>query len=244
MRSPIDQDWRYNANMRWALVVGLVTACASTPVAVDLNKTEVDRVIASHPASTRTIPEPTTLAGKPWQVGQWALYIHRGANAQPAYQRIRIVGEGSCGMWISAEARTYRNHFRWRLCIHPGERVANVLDLVQVFIIQHDGAAKTVDVHSGDSRVLHDREGFISALLPPQIADNDPRLAREDVDVPAGHFIRVLRETVHVDDGSEVLRWFSPDVPFDGTIKRQTKAFDFVLLAYGDSSTPDDSGDW
>jgi len=39
------------------------------------------------------------------------------------------------------------------------------------------------------------------------------------------------------------VRWFSPDVPFDGTIKRHTRAFDLVLLAYGDSSSPDATDD-
>jgi hypothetical protein len=226
---------------RVALTV-LSGACATASVA-EPYKTDVDGVIAKHPATTKTIPEPGTLAAKPWKVGQWALYEHHGADGRPAYQRIRVVGEGSCGVWIAAEARTYRAHFKWRLCVHPAaDRGGSVLDLVQVFIIQNDGAPKTIDVHSGDSRAKHDREGFVQGLLPPQIADGDPQLVREDVDVPAGHFVRVVRETQHL-DGGETVRWFSPDVPFDGTIKRHTPTFDFVLLAYGDSSSPDESGD-
>jgi hypothetical protein len=114
---------------------------------------------------------------------------------------------------------------------------------VQVFIVQNAGEPKTIDVHSGDARAVHDREGFVEGLLPPHIADGDPQLVREDVDVPAGHFVRAVRETQHVDTGGEAVRWFSPDVPFDGTIKRHTSAFDLVLLAYGDSSSPDEAGD-
>lgn len=230
--------------MRWPATLILVSACATTaaPVA-DPYKADVDAVLAKHPATARTIPEPATLAAKPWKVGQWALYVHRGTS-QPAYQRIRVVGTGACGVWISAEARTYRAHFKWRLCVRSADYTAgNALDLVQVFIVQNDGAPKTIDAHSGDARAKHDREGFVEGLLPPQIAEGDANLVREDVDVPAGHFVRALRETRHLDDGSDVVRWFSPDVPFDGTIKRHTRAFDLVLLAYGDSSSPDATDD-
>ncbi|HET9993179.1 MAG TPA: hypothetical protein VFQ65_31805 [Kofleriaceae bacterium] len=229
--------------MRSLATIVLAGACA-TPHVVDPYKADVDAVIAKHPPSSKTIPEPATLATKPWKVGQWALYEHQGPDGHPAYQRIRVVGEGSCGTWIAAEARTYRAHYKWRMCVHPVDHTTgSALDLVQVFIIQNDGAPKTIDVHSGDPRAKHDREGFVAGLLPPHIADGDPQLVREDVDVPAGHFVRVVRETLRVDDGGEATRWFSPDVPFDGTIKRHTRTFDFVLLAYGDSSTPDESDD-
>jgi hypothetical protein len=228
--------------MRYVAMIGLAGACARPPVA-DPYKADVDAVIAKHPASTRTIPEPASLTAKPWKVGQWALYVHQGASAQPAYQRIRVVGEGSCGVWIAAEARTYRALYKWRLCVQPATHGGNPLDLVQVFIVQNAGAPKTIDAHGGDAREKHDREGFVQGLLPPHIADGDPQLVREDVDVPAGHFVRVVRETQHLDTGGDAVRWFSPDVPFDGTIKRHTQAFDFVLLAYGDSSSPDEADD-
>ncbi|HEY6037118.1 MAG TPA: hypothetical protein VIV58_22720, partial [Kofleriaceae bacterium] len=174
---------------------------------------------------------------------QWALYVHQGSS-QPAYQRIRVVGSGACGVWIAAEARTYRAHFKWRLCVRAADYTAGkALDLVQVFIVQNNGEPKTIDARSGDAQTMREREGFVEGLLPPQIEEGDASLVREDIDVPAGHFIRVLRETRHMDDGAEVVRWFSPDVPFDGTIKRHTRAFDFVLLAYGDSSSPDATDD-
>lgn len=223
---------------RLALLI-LVAACATTAApATDPYKAQVDAVLAKHPATARTIPEPASLAAKPWKVGQWALYIHQGAG-HPAYQRIRVVGSGACGVWISAEARTYRAHYKWRLCVRAADYTAgNALDLVQVFIVQNDGAPKTIDAKSGDARAKHDREGFVEGLLPPQIAEGDPDLAREDIDVPAGHFVRVVRE-----NRGDAVRWFSPDVPFDGTIKRHTQAFDLVLLAYGDSSSPDDADD-
>jgi hypothetical protein len=221
--------------MRCVVLIWLVGACATPPVA-DPYKADVDGVIAKHPASAKTIPEPVSLEAKPWKVGQWALYEHQGAHV--AYQRLRVVGEGSCGVWIAAEARTYRALFKWRLCVHPATHRGNALDLVSVFIVQNAGEPKTIDAHSGDARAQHDREGFVEGLLPPQI---DPQLAREDVEVPAGHFVRVVRETQHLDDGGEAVRWFSPDVPFDGTIKRHTQAFDLVLLAYGDSSSPDEA---
>jgi len=226
------------------VVIALAGGCATAQVAADPYKADVDGVIAKHPASTKTIPEPETLATKPWKIGQWALYEHHGADGQAAYQRIRVVGEGSCGMWIAAEARTYRAHYKWRICVRPdAPMTGSALDLVAVFIIQNDGAPKTIDVHSGDQRAKRDREGFVAGLVPPHIADGDPQLVREDVDVPAGHFVRVVRETRPTDGGAQATRWFSPDVPFDGTIKRHTQTGDFVLLGYGDSSTPDESDD-
>lgn len=228
--------------MRCVATLVLAGACATTPVA-EPYKADVDAVLSKHPGTTKTIPEPATLTAKPWKVGQWALYKHQGASAQPAYQRIRVVGEGSCGVWIAAEARTYRALYKWRLCVHPATGQGNALDLVQVFIVQNAGDPKTIEPHSGDARAKRDREGFVQGLLPPHITDGDPQLVREDVDVPAGHFVRVVRETQHLDDGGEAVRWFSPDVPFDGTIKRHTRTFDFVLLAYGDSSSPDEADD-
>src|SRR6185312_15392680 len=130
--------------MRCVVVLWLAGACATTPVA-EPYKADVDAVIAKHPARTKVIPEPVSLTAKPWKVGQWALYEHQGAHI--AYQRLRVVGEGSCGVWIAAEARTYRALYKWRLCVHPANHQGNALDLVSVFIVQNAGAPKTIDVH-------------------------------------------------------------------------------------------------
>jgi hypothetical protein len=219
----------------------LVAGCAQPFYVRRGYKPDVDRVFATYSSpNARVVAAPVALEGRPWKVGAWALYKRGGTYASPdygGYDKISVVGEDTCGFWLAVESHGYYDRHRWLLCLRPkapdGE--ADAADLVQIAIWESNGGPPDVfEVHASRDREM--LRPIITMLLPPHW-DDSAKLAREDVDVPAGHFMQAIRTTEKTDPASPIqeVHWVHPDVPFDGTVRRRADdGRDYLLLAYGD----------
>jgi len=229
--------------------LALFAACAHTHTyhPDPAYRIDVDRVLAEHTRSTREVAAPAALEPKPWKVGQWALYKRAGkyvTDGFEGYEKISVIAEDSCGVWIVDESHGYVDRHRWTFCLRRPDAATEAhtdpVDLVQVAIWESNGGPPDiVDLRFGQNS-KESREILlpVAAQLLPRHWSDPASLPREDIDVPAGHFLQALRMTVTrngTTPGADT-RWAHPDVPFDATIRRLTSdGRDYVLLAYGDN---------
>ena len=214
------------------------TGCAHPTVGVAY-KARVDGVLAAHQHSSKPVPALTTLDGKPWKVGQWALYKRSTSPGDLGYEMISVVATDPCGIWIEIESQGYDDRSQWTLCLRPAAADGHTDDIVQVAIREGRGRLpEIVDFRTGPSAEHRaSLAPVVARLVPPRWPEDGPELAREDLDVPAGHFAGAIRSTERTAGPPSVdeTRWAHPDVPFDATVRRKrSDGREDVLLAYGD----------
>ena len=229
------------------LVVGgaLVTVggCAASSVN-PAYKAKVDSVVAAQGHRTRQVPASASLEAPHWKLGQWALYKRKRVRTVPynragvGYEKLSVVAEDSCGTWIEVLQQSYEHRWKWMICMRstpsvPADSRA-ALELLQMVISQQDDDAPTVVDFRGGQHPDYKRE--LEPMLSSLIGHPSPASAappRDEVDVPAGHFSGALRERGG-DPSFTITSWYHQDVPFEGTVKRETSdGLEVVLLDYG-----------
>lgn len=192
-----------------------------------MDRARVDAVLGAH-VVPRHVAAPASLDGKPWRVGQWALY--RTGGAVPGYERIAVVAIDACGMWILDDQDRYQGSRRYLMCFAPGRGNAPV-DRLRIAILRFGtGAPRVFDFRDGGH--VAGRLAFaplVDRLAPPRgiAVSVSPR---DDIVVNAGSFAQAVRLT----EGG-ITRWIHPAVPLGGIVRsRSAHGFESVLLAYGE----------
>ncbi len=215
----------------WVVVILTISGCATggSNLAYRAN---VDAFIAGHARNTAPIPAPTNLEPKPWQLGQWALYKKTQADGKVDYERVSVVALDSCGTWIERMIQNYDGLWRWTVCVRPPRDASVTLDDLQVVITEMMGSELGVfDFRDGQAAGAKRFEWIVSDLAAPWRGNFG--LAREDLDVPAGHVSQAVKRT-SLDRGVRVTIWSHPEVPFDGMVKQLSEGRMVELLEYGD----------
>jgi hypothetical protein len=215
--------------LRAVSLVALVACVAPAAPPRTPYRADVDRALAASSAA-KQVAAPTALEPKPWKVGQWARF--RAIDA-PGYDEQAVVAEDGCGFWIEMKLVRYDRRLVVLVCMRSPstEPFPQPLDLLQIAIVRsNDGVPTVTDFRNGANAARKEWfAGFVKELLPGAALANAAD-AREDVDVPAGHFAGAVRV-----DYTDFAAWIRPDVPLGGTVKTRTRdGREAVLIAYGD----------
>ena len=222
------------------MVAALLVACG--PAAT--NKARVDALRTTRAETSAQAPAPETLETKPWKVGQWVLYKNTFRDAAVSFDRISVVAEDRCGTWIEWIYDDENIHEAWLICFRWESNPTNNWDVtkqrIQIAVHQaFDQQPRLLDFRAGYddvgvTRMLRQqtRELFVHARQT--IRDG----SRENVDVPAGHFVDAIRET-----SGDLGLWSHPEVPLGGMVKSQERGAERALVAYGDSGAKSDLSD-
>jgi len=188
----------------------------------------VDRTIATYSAISRTITARQSLKPPEWRIGQWATY-KAYVNHAWTIQSLRIVAKDACGIWIETVNDNAAGEQSWLVCFRDDPTLSGA-DRLRTAIGDVDGKPTRYRfVHGVSAGVSTEMiAGFLDAVMLNTYPDDAPA---EDISVIGGHFTQALR----IDDGKDI-RWIHPDVPFNGTIKRQRSGADErVLLGFGET---------
>ncbi len=228
-----------------ALLVAASAFAAAASATAHVNagyRSDVDAVLAANARGGARVGPPAALVPQPWRVGQWALYRTQH-DGDLGYEKVGVVGQDACGMWIERVRQDYRHRTVTKICYRDmpqlpadARTIADAIDLVQVEISQHDGArARVLDFRGGQNAQLKQAMQAFGAELVSFAWT--AALPRQDVSVPAGTFEATARTTANVDVGFmsvTVDAWVHPEVPVEGLVEsRSSNGIETALLAYG-----------
>ena len=217
----------YRCRVRCAAFVAvLATACVTT--VSPPRSTAVDRSVRG----VRYVPAPVELAPKPWKIGQWATYSRSGS-----LESFALVAEDACGMWFSYTRDESNGTNEILLCMRPiaSPLAARETPLDQLqMVVEGSGDARRVIDLRGDGHWQEKRR--YAAIVARLYGCTCTPSAREDVDVPAGHFEGTTRIDVRGRNGTSTY-WSHPAVPFAGLVLAAIPHDATRLVAYGDDAT-------
>ena len=204
----------------------------------------VDRILAEHPAKDNRIEAPRTLAPQPWKVGQWAIYKVWETNGDIGFERLSVVKQDDCGIWVETFHVSPRTKTISQVCFErmpfdsdPDKAVKQALDLVRIMKTKSgDEPVQTIDFSTPQGAMMR---GMMQGMSQGMYFDwrIDDSVPREVISVPAGTFVQAAQITATVRLGFITLTsqvWVHPAVPLNGSVRTEgPKGYRTELLAYG-----------
>ncbi len=218
--------------------LALIAACGH---ARSSGTTAADRILVEHAKSftSKTVAAPASLEPPPWKVGQWVAYLIRRPHAggeQRSFQRVRVIAEDSCGIWIEHYEVDDVHQVTATMCFRASPtrsaKASEVLDRLKVAIVEWDDRPPVVTEfgEGQDAAARLEYEWLAWSLVAPSFDAGE--LLRENVDVPAGRFVGAIRRSGT--EGLTLERWSHPEVPLSSTVKASySDGTERVLVDFG-----------
>ena len=232
-----------------ALVASALFAAACGPSIVPELKSDTDSFLAKLGQSKRSVKAAGSLDVQAWKVGQWALYATTDDEGRPGYERLSVVRQDSCGIWLQIERQTYFNRQLQQICYKrmpkpPGDvrkAVDDALDMVQVMKTKvDDNPTQVIDLRAMPGMKFMMRsvaQGIVTGVWL------DPKAPQETKTVRGGTFEGAVKMNVTATIlfvTVQATTWSHPDVPVNALVKSVTDSgYTQELLDYGATGAED-----
>ena len=209
----------------------LCAACGATtdPAA----RADLERHLAQLPASEETFPPSESFLPMPFVVGQWTCHRLTDDKGRASLVTYKLVGQESGGYWLEIATETYggREVAKLLVAMLSGRDPAG-MEIRALRVKRGRGAP--VDVDPGTLLEARARYRASLDLLAMSVEGQE----KDDVRVPAGHFIGCYRTETPGPWGPWQLPSIvcsHPSVPLSGVVRAKTvgKASIMELVGFG-----------
>lgn len=198
-----------------------------------------DQKLASY-SSQVNLPAPTSYAPREWKPGQWVAMRTTQPGKPPAVTLIKILSKDASGFWVETENQDYYQRSISKVLYARMPRTADdAMDaVVKIISKQDDEPVQEIDFATHPmAPMMKAAMRYVSDGIsaPTDVSG----AAKELVTVPAGTFAGAARFTGTFSIGpisKNVIGWFHPAVPVNGSVKSVTTDGDVTteLLAFGE----------
>ncbi len=220
--------------MKKAVLVATIVLAGCGPKIRPTYQAAVDSVLSKHVAQSKSYdaPAPSALKPMPWKVGQWALYRVTNKKGEIGFEKMSVVAQDDCGVWLEMVRQDPRSRSIAKVCYEkvpevsndPSATVQSALDAMKKIVTKaDDGPVQTIDLRAPEGSMMKMMMGKNFASMVQW--NVDPNSPRADITVPAGTFKQTLETKTTVKIAFITVTgtsWVHPSVPVSETVKSVT----------------------